>query len=191
MAESCVVAVYPSLQQARAAAHILERADFPGEQMMVLGSQADETPRMIDDLSMGDDSLRDAAYGAGIGGALGVLTGASASFVTGVAVVAFAAPLAGGLVGVMVGALVGGLAGWGVHTSQIAHYHKRLKAGNAMLIAEGDPLEVAHADRVLQETGATELHVHSRDGSESAEITQPLLSTVDESESDPMCRFCG
>jgi hypothetical protein len=54
-----------------------------------------------------------------------------------------------------------------------------LKSGNALLIAEGDPVEVTHADRVLLETDAIALHVHAHDGSEAREILERRPSTSD------------
>jgi hypothetical protein len=174
MADSCVVGVYNSLQEAQVAAHILHRADFPRGQMMLIGSNTEHPPRMIEDLSMDDDSIHDAALGAGVGGILGVLAGVSAAELSGIAILFVAGSVAGGLAGALLGAFVGSLVGWGVHSWHITHYEKYLKSGKALVIAEGDPLEVAHADRILQETDAVELHVHARDhardGSEACEI---------------------
>lgn len=178
MADSCVVGVYNSLQEAQAATHILHRADFPRGQMMLIGSSAEHPPQMIEDLSMGDDSVHDAVCGAGVGGVLGVLAGASAAALSGIAIVFVAGSIAGGLAGALLGAFVGSLAGWGVHSSQVAHYEKHLKSGKALVIAEGDPLEVAQAERILRETDPLELHVHARDGSEASEILQRIPSTT-------------
>jgi hypothetical protein len=178
MAESCVVGVYSSLKEAQAAAHILDRAKFPRGQTLLVGSGADRDPKAFEDLSMGDDSVRDAALGAGVGGVLGVLAGASAATLSGLVVLLIAGPLAGGLAGAVVGAFVGSLAGWGVHDAKIAHYEASLKSGKSLLIAEGGPLEVAEADRILQETGPIELHVFASDGSESGEILDAQTSTM-------------
>jgi hypothetical protein len=177
MADSCVVGVYNSLTEAQLAAHILHRAEFPKGQMMLIGSSAEQPPQLREDLSMGDDSVHDAALGAGVGGILGVLAGASAAELSGIAVLFVAGSLAGGLAGALVGAFVGSLAGWGVHSWQIAHYQKYLKSGKALIIAEGDPLEVARADRILQETDPVELHIHARDGSETREILELVPAT--------------
>jgi uncharacterized membrane protein len=127
---------------------------------------------MVDDLSMGDDSVRDAALGAGVGGVLGALTGASTGVLTGIGLLLVAAPAAGALAGALLGAFLGSLVGWGVHQSQIAHYEEQLKSGHALLIAEGNPVEVTHADRILQETDAIALDIHAQDGSEAREILE-------------------
>jgi len=90
-----------------------------------------------------------------------------------------AGPAAGVLAGAVLGAFLGSLAGWGVHTSQVAHYEKYLKSGNALLIAEGNPEEVGHADRILRETDAVALDVHVLDGSEAREIIESWQPTTD------------
>ena len=172
MAESCIVGVYKSLEAAQAAAHILHRSDFPREQVLLVGSNTERPAHMVEDLSMGDDSVHDAALGAGVGGVLGMLTGASTGVLSGIGLLLVAAPAAGALAGALLGAFLGSLVGWGVHKSQIAHYEKYLKSGNALLIAEGNPVEVMHADRILQETDAIALDVHAQDGSEAREILE-------------------
>jgi hypothetical protein len=125
---------------------------------------------MVEDLTMGDDSLHDAVLGAVMGAIFGVVTGATVGTLSGIGVVLVAVPVVSAIAGTVLGALFGSLIGWGVHKSQIAHYETHLKSGNALLIAEGDPVEVAHADEMLQETDAIELEVHALDGSEAREI---------------------
>jgi uncharacterized membrane protein len=170
MAESCVVGVYGSLTKAQTAAHILQRADFPARQVMLVGSAIERSNHMAGDLTMGDDSVHDAALGAGVGGLLGVLTGTAAGTLSGMGILLLAAPAAGALTGVVLGAFLGSLVGWGVHKSQIAHYEKYLKSGRALLIAEGDPIQVSRADEILRETDPIELEVHALDSSEAREI---------------------
>ena len=172
MAEACVVGVYKSLAEAQAAAHILQCADFPRGQMILVGSNTERPPQMVEDLSMGDDSVNEAAWGAGLGGVLGGLTGATAGALSGIGVLLVAGPAAGVLAGALLGAFLGSLAGWGVHKSQVAHYEKYLKSGNALLIAEGNPQEMTHAERILKETDAVALDVHVLDGSEAREIVE-------------------
>ncbi len=178
MAGACVVGVYKSLAEAQAAAHVLQRADFPRGQMILVGSNTERPAHVVEDLSMGDDSVHDAAWGAGVGGVVGVLTGVTAGALSGIGVLLVAGPAAGALAGTMLGAFLGSLAGWGVHKSRVAHYEQHLKSGNALLIAEGDPAEVAHADRILKETDAIALDVHVLDGSEAREIVESWQSTT-------------
>ena len=176
MAEACVVGVYESLAAAQAAAHILQRADFPRGQMILVGSSTERPAQMVGDLSMGDDSVNNAAWGAGVGGVLGMLSGATAGALSGIGLLLMASPAAGALTGAVVGAFLGSLIGWGVHKSQVASYEKYLKSGKALLIAEGDPVEVARAERILHETDAIALDVHALDGSEAGEIIESWRS---------------
>jgi hypothetical protein len=177
MAESCIVGVYESLTGAHAAAHILQRAGFPRGQLMLVGANADQSTNVVDDLTMGDDSVHDAALGAGVGGVVGVLSAVTAGALSGIGLLVVAGSAAGALAGAVLGAFLGSLVGWGVHTSQLAHYENYLKSGNALLIAEGNPAEMAHADRILRETDPITLHVHARDGSEAREILGRGTST--------------
>lgn len=91
---------------------------------------------------------------------------------TGLGIVFLIGPIGGGFVGAVTGGFVGALSGWGVHKSHLAHYERCLNDGQVIVIAEGDPLEVAHADRILQETDNKGLHIHAKTDSESAEIFQ-------------------
>jgi len=171
MAESCVIGVYNTLPEAQAAVHVLHRADFPPGQITLIASSEPHSPQVAEYASMGDDSGQDAAIGAGIGGVLGTVTGASLAAFSGTAILLLGGPvIVGGLAGALVGAFVGSLVGWGVHSSQIAHYEKFVKSGKALVVAEGGPLEVVHANRILRETNPVEVHVHARDGSEAHEI---------------------
>ena len=170
MAEECVVAVYGTPKAASDAVHILHRADFPAEQITMVATDVLSQANVTDDLTMGDDSIRDAAIGAGLGGVLGVLAGVSAMAISGLGMVFLIGPVGGGIVGALTGGLLGGLAGWGVHEAQIGHYQQCLKQDQLLVIVEGDPLEVARADRILQETELIELHLHAKTDSEASEF---------------------
>lgn len=170
MAEACVVAVYDSTDKAESAVHILHRAGYPTDQISLIAATLDGHAEAIGDLAMQDDSLRDAAVGAGLGGVLGVLAGISLMAVTELGIVFLIGPLGGGFVGAVTGGFVGALSGWGVHKTQLARYERCLKKGRVLVIAEGDPQQVAKADRILQETDNEEIRVHEKTDSESKEF---------------------
>jgi len=171
MAECCVVGVYRTLAEAQSAVHILHRSDFPRGRTTLIATHDGPSPQLAEIAALGDDSGRDAAIGAGIGGAMGTLAGVSLAAASGTAMLLLTGPIAvGGLASALVGAFVGSLLGWGIHSAQISHYEKLLASGKTLVVAEGDPLEVAHAERVLRETDPAELHRHVRDGSEAKEI---------------------
>lgn len=171
MAEECVIAVYGSPKAASDAVHILHRGGFPTKQITVVAADADDECEVQDDLKMGDDSIRDAAIGAGLGGVLGVLAGVSVMAVTGLGLVFLIGPVGGGIVGALTGGLMGGLAGSGVHKSQIEHYKECLHHDQVLLIVEGNPLELSRADRILHETEVIELRMHAKTDSEAPEFT--------------------
>ncbi len=171
MYEECVVGVYDSLAHAEEAVRILHRADFPGRQISLVASHMPTKPELAAELKMGDDSVRDAAIGAGLGGVVGILAGIGAMVVAGAGIVVFlAGPIGVGALGTVVGAFLGGMSGWGVHHEHIQHYEELVKQGKVLVIANGNPLDLVHAERVLKETNVVEVNLHSRTSSEAAEV---------------------
>jgi hypothetical protein len=116
------------------------------------------------DLEIGDDSLRDAALGAGLGAAAGLLAGLSFVATTTLGVFLLG-PLAA--TGAIAGAFLGGLAGWGVQQRHLRYYERAVRTGKVLVVANGSPVELVDAERVLAETDAVELHVHARSDEES------------------------
>ena len=169
--QECVVGVYASLLEGEAAMNLLREEHYPADQVAVVSTPAAETPELIEDFRMaGDDSVQDAAIGAGLGGVLGVLAGVTAMTVSGLGLVFLAGPLGGGLFGALVGGLIGGIAGWGVHDRQVEHYRRCLREGKPLMIVHGTPLEIERADSILKNSDALEVHLHARTSSESPEI---------------------
>jgi uncharacterized membrane protein len=168
MDEECVVGVYDSLAKAEQAVHILNRAGFAPDRISLVAARLEDRPDVVQDLKMGDDSLRDAAIGAGLGGVLGVVAGLGALFVSGLGTVFLVGPIGGGVFGAVVGAFLGSFTGWGMHEKHIRHYEQCVKQGKVLVVAHGGPLELADADRILKETDVAEVHVHSRTSAESA-----------------------
>ncbi|QDU74634.1 hypothetical protein Pan97_16460 [Bremerella volcania] len=172
MSEECVVAVYASLEKGQQAVHTLDRGDFPAKQISLVTRPLEEQPEVMEDIALGDDSARDAAIGAGLGAILGVLAGVAVTVVSGLGAVFLAGPIGGGIVGAAAGAFLAGLKGWGVHQEHIHHYQNRVKEGDVLVIAHGDPLELVHAHKILTETDPVELHTYAKTSSETPEIQQ-------------------
>lgn len=170
MNEECVVAVFDDLEHAQDAVHILDRGEFPIERVSLITRGLKEQPEIVHDIEMGDDSARDAAFGAGLGAMVGLLSGIAVMAVSGVGALFFAGPMSMGLTGGAVGGLYGGMVGWGVHEARIQHYEELLRKGKVLVIAHGDALELAHADRILKETAPVELHVYAKTSSEAPEV---------------------
>ena len=68
MYDECVVAVYADIAQARLALHILNRSDIPTQQVSLVAAHLEDHPELKAKLNYGDDSLRKAFVGAGLGG---------------------------------------------------------------------------------------------------------------------------
>lgn len=170
MSEECVVAVYDTLEKAEEAVYVLDRADLPTEQASLVTSGLRDRPELVEELKMGDDSVHDAAIGAGLGGVVGVLTGLTVAAMVAPAGVVFIVGAMAGMLSAVTGAFLGSLAGWGVHHESIRRYEQLIKNGKMLVIVHGNPLDLAKADRVLQETDATEVHVHAKTCSEAPEI---------------------
>ena len=170
MYEECVVGVYDSLNQAKFALRVLRRGDFPWQQAELVASRLEDHPELAQELEMGDDSIRDAAIGAGLGGLVGVLAGLGAVASAGAGAVFIFGPVAAGLTAATVGAFLGAMAGWGVHQRDIQHYEQCIALGKALVVANGSPLELVDAMRILQETDAIEVRVHARTSSEAPEV---------------------
>ena len=170
MSEECVIAVYGDAADARQAVHILDRGGFPMPQVSLVSAGLKDRPEVLEDLEMGDDSIKDAAVGAGLGAVVGVLAGTAAAMVAGLGLIFLMGPIGGGVVGAMTGAFLGSLSGWGVHAKRIQHYEKLvIKEGKSLLIAHGDPLQLNEADRMLKETATEELHIYAKTDSEAPE----------------------
>jgi len=119
---------------------------------------------------MGDDSARDAAVGAGLGAVVGLLTGTAVTLVAGLGAVFVAGPIGAGLLGGVTGAFLSALGGWGVHDERVKHYEQLVKEGSALVIVHGNPLQLVHAHRVLDETAPVELHTYAKTSSEAPEV---------------------
>jgi hypothetical protein len=165
-----LIAVYNNLKDAEQAVHVLDRANFPRDQISLVSAWTQATPELIEELKMGDDSIRDAAIGAGLGGVLGVIAGLGAMVVSGLGLVFISGPIGGGVFGATVGAFLGTFIGWGIHEGHIKHYEKCVREGKVLVIAHGGPLETQKAERILEETNAEEISLHARESADSPEI---------------------
>lgn len=173
MSDECVVGVFENVESADEALRTLGRSELPTEQLSLVSLAQMERPEILEELKIGDDSLHDAAVGAGLGGAIGLLGGTAIAFATGpLSALFIVGPLAG-MFSAATGAFLGSLAGWGVHQDHIRHYEHLVEQGKVLVIVHGDPVALARADRMLNETDAVEVHVHARTSAESPEVGSP------------------
>lgn len=162
MNDECLVAVFDDRDLAQRAVRVLDRGDVPTAQVSLVAKGLDDQPQIVAELSGEDDGEAAAAIGAGLGAIVGVLAGIAVTVVSGLGVVFLAGPIGGGLVGAATGGFLGGMSGWGVHSERIRHYEQLVGAGHVLVIVHGRPDELARAERMLQETGPTEVHVATK-----------------------------
>lgn len=179
MNDECVVAVFSDMRQSELALRILNRGGFPIDQVSVVSKGLQNQPAEIDEIKMGgDDSVRDAAVGAGLGGIGGALIGTAMSAVFGLGTVFFFGPLGLAMMGVVVGGFLGSMRGWGVHEERIDHYEELVKQGKLLVIANGNPLQVIQAERMLKEADPLEVHAYAKTSSESPEVYEDDASAM-------------
>jgi len=162
MARQCVVGIYETLDAAKQAIETLEQSNFPSEQVSLVTHSVERQVPEEEELQYGDQAQTDAAKGAGIGGLVGVLLGAPLLAIPGIGPVLLAGPIAAGMTGAIVGGFLGALTGWGVHEDQVAEYEEKVREGATLVVADGDPQEVAEAQRTLKETDATRVDLHAK-----------------------------
>ncbi|MGE3777537.1 MAG: hypothetical protein AB7F89_10160, partial [Pirellulaceae bacterium] len=139
MARESVVAVFATREQARIALEALDRVGFPLNQVsFVRPHVTDEVPQ-TQELQYGDNTERNAAAGAGMGGLLGLMASTPILMVAGIGPMVIAGPLGLGLAGAVVGGFLGAMSGWGVHEDHIQQYEKLVSSGNSLVVLEGDP----------------------------------------------------
>ena len=169
MKNQCVVSTFDTLEDAKLAIHTLDRSGLVPDRVSLVTQHIDPDSELAAELSIENDSLRDAAIGSALGGAMGVLGDAALFMATGIGTVLVAGPLVAAT-GVVVGGLIGAMEGWGIHKSKLRKYEELLRDGKILVVVEGAPSQVAEADRMLRQTVATEVHLIATSDDEAAEI---------------------
>jgi hypothetical protein len=169
MSEQCVVAVYDSFAKAKMGVQKLEATGYPTNQIsLVTRSLTDQVPER-EELQYGDETEKSAATGAGLGGLVGLLLGTPLLTIPGIGAMLIAGPIAMGLAGALVGGFLGAMGGWGVHTDHVRGYEQQVAEGKLLVIAHGDPLQVAKAEELLTATEASEVHLHAETSADTVD----------------------
>jgi hypothetical protein len=169
MSIESVVAVYSSFDDATRGIQALDDSGFPHRQVSLVSHQNEEqVPR--NETKPGDESEHQAVKGAAFGGLLGMLAGAPLLAIPGVGPLLLAGPIATGMTGALVGGFLGSMSGWGVHADHVAEYQRKVEKGKVLVIASGNPRQIADAERILRETHPVELHLHAEDSADAEEI---------------------
>jgi len=165
------VAVYDSVDNAAHAVRALADHGFPADQVALIHSPGD-SHLPTQSLRAGDESENKAAAGAAAGGLVGMLVGAPLLAIPGVGPLLLAAPVATGMTGALVGGFLGSMSGWGVHSDHVGEYERMVRSGKVLVVAHGDPTEIARAEQLLRETHPVEMHLHAPDDADSEEIVR-------------------
>jgi|SRR6056297_1264671 len=167
MSEECVIAIYNSIDQARAAVEVLTESEFPADQVSLAAKTLKLEPEAKAAIEFGDDTEKDAAIGAGAGAILALLSQASVVTVTGMGAFLVVGPVVAGGV---VGGLIGAISGWGAHSDHIERYEEKLHEGNTLVIAHGDPKSVTLAENLLQKSEPKSIHRHAESSADAPDI---------------------
>ncbi len=168
----CVVAVFDEVAAAKAAVMARERSGFAERQVsLVTHAVKEDIPLHQEaELEFGDEGVKNAMKGAGLGGLFGTLIGSPLLLVAGLGAAVIAGPLALAATGAVIGGFLGGMSGWGVHTDHLEEYEERVRAGKVLVIVSGDADNVADAERILTGTEAVEVRTHAETDADSPEI---------------------
>ena len=173
--EESVVAVYSQLGQAKQALKQLAEHRISPEHVSLITHSLEDEEELHCYLDHGDRAETDAARGAVVGGVLGILAGAAFFWIPGFGPLIVLGPLAAGLTGGAVGALIGAMTGWGIPKERAHRYEKRVKAGDLLVVVHGDPLIVAQAHAVLDQTEPEELNLYIETSADAPEIDDSPL----------------
>jgi hypothetical protein len=166
MQSDCVVGVFNSATEARAAVALLENEGWGSHVTLITRGEESELDATTP-LDQGDRMEKSAAMGAGVGAALGLLAGSALFIIPGIGPVVFAGAMASGITGGLVGGIVGAMSGWGIKEDHSREYERDLQAGKTIVLVAGNPLKLAEAKSILDDTEAERVVLHA----ESADST--------------------
>jgi hypothetical protein len=164
-----VVAVFNSEKDAREAVTRLGNEGWGDETSLITRGTESELDATAP-INQGDQMEKSAAVGAAAGSALGLLAGSALLIIPGIGPVVFAGAMASGITGGLVGGIVGAMSGWGVKEDHVADYERDLQTGKTIVLVAGNPLRLAEAKSVLDDSPAERviLHAESADSSVDA-----------------------
>ena len=167
MHQDCVVGVFGSVGDAREAVQRLEQEGWGAADVSVITRGKESELDATSPLDQGDQMEKSAALGAAAGSAIGLLASSALFIIPGIGPVVFAGAMASGITGGLVGGLVGAMSGWGVREDHVPEYERDLRSGKTLVLVAGNPLRLAEAKSVLDESAAEHVVIHA----ESADST--------------------
>ena len=64
------------------------------------------------------------------------------------------------------------MGGWGVHENHVSRYQEMVNQGKILIVANGDPQQVALATETLQHTNTEQLHVHAQTSADAPDVIE-------------------
>jgi hypothetical protein len=157
----CVIGIFPDLATAQETIAELKRRGWRSSELSVVARGNESELDATRPLDQGDQMEKGAALGAATGAALGLLASSALLIVPGIGPVIFAGAMASGITGGLVGGIVGAMSGWGVKEDHAREYESDLRNGKALLLVAGDPLRLAEAQALLEDSPAEEVTLHA------------------------------
>ncbi|MCY2965012.1 MAG: permease [Planctomycetota bacterium] len=155
-----VVAVCDTHEQADCAIRALQHDGIDMRKLSVVGRDYHTEEHAVGYYNAGDRMWAWGAQGAFWGGLWGVLFGSAFFWIPGLGPILVAGPLVAAIVAGLEGAtVVGGigalgaaLASIGIPNNSIVQYEGELKTGKFLVIVQGSPDEIQHAEKLLDKT---------------------------------------
>jgi hypothetical protein len=169
--ESSVVAVYPQHTDAENAINLLKKGNFDIKKLAIVGRGYHTEDQVVGFYTTGDRMKHWGKNGAFWGGLWGMLVGSAFFLIPGVGPVVVAGSAVAWIVAALEGAVVvgglsalgAGLFSIGIPKDSAVKYESSVKAGKFLLLAHGTAEEAEAARRILANTSAEEVNVHSPD----------------------------
>ncbi|MCC6491922.1 MAG: hypothetical protein IT424_02755 [Pirellulales bacterium] len=156
-----VIGVFSTASAARAAIVDLQAAGWDHRDVSLITRAESAELQAAGPLDQGDEAEAGAGLGAAAGATVGLLASTALLTIPGIGAVAFAGALASGITGGLVGGLVGAMSGWGVKEDRLHEYEGDLSAGKTLVVVTGDPLRLAAAKSVLDDSQAERATLHA------------------------------
>ncbi|WP_339840814.1 general stress protein [uncultured Maribacter sp.] len=171
MKNGVTVAICDSHQKAEKVVKELQESGFDMKKLSIVGKDYHEEDKVIGFYNTGDRMKNWGSAGAFWGGIWGLVFGSGFFLIPGVGPVMLAGPIVASLIGGLEGAVVvgglsalgGALFGIGIPKNSVLQYETAIKADNFLVIAHGTEEELARAKKIMSDSSASEVNVHSEE----------------------------
>jgi uncharacterized protein (TIGR02271 family) len=166
-----VIGTYRDIEIAKDVVNDLVNAGFERATISVVANDPDERYKGYIDHTVSDDNTDDIAQGAGVGAALGGLTGLlvglGALAIPGFGPIVAAGPIAAALAGAGIGAVTGGVIGalvdLGIPEEEAHVYAESIRQGNVLVAVQAPGHRVNDASRIMERAGLIDIERHAEE----------------------------